>query len=68
MKRKSIGSAFYKDKLIKMFDQMKKVVQNKLEHWEKTYEKDNKPMNIVEEINRIQIEIIMGCAFGEEVF
>ena len=49
-----------------MTEEIKRIVQSKLEHWEKEFEIKNRSFNIVEEINIIQTEIIMHIAFGQD--
>ena len=49
-----------------MTEEIKRIVQSKLEHWEREFEIKNKSFNIVEEINSIQTEIIMYIAFGQD--
>mmetsp|Transcript_25393 Transcript_25393/g.19132 ORF Transcript_25393/g.19132 Transcript_25393/m.19132 type:complete len:156 (-) Transcript_25393:1037-1504(-) len=63
-KRKALGSAFYKNKLTKMLEIVKVIVQDKMKEWEEKYVKEGKVMNAMEELEDIHMRIIMGCAFG----
>lgn len=66
-KRKSLSTAFYKDKLSKMMDIIREVVTNYVKYMEKEFIQTGKPFNLAEKINELQVKIILNCAFGVDV-
>jgi cytochrome P450 len=63
-KRKILSSAFYKDKLVRMTDTIRKVVAQKIEEFEHNYVATGEPMDIVREMGDLQMRIILVSAFG----
>ena len=49
-----------------MCEIMKEVLQKKLNSWEENYEKTGKSFDLVVEMNEVQTELILSCAFGED--
>ena len=66
-KRKIISAAFYKEKLVKMTFLVKQELKISLEMWKEKYVKTGKEMNVVSEITDIYTEVILACAFGEDI-
>lgn len=52
-KRKKMSIAFYKDKLIKMVDIVKKCMQEKVEEFNTKFIKNKEQMNLIAEISNI---------------
>lgn len=52
-KRKSVSSAFYKEKLIQMTEKVKDALQRKLDEWELNYLKQDKEFDLVSEMNNL---------------
>eukprot|EP00347_Sterkiella_histriomuscorum_P023205 403335549 len=70
-KRKTISSAFYKDKLYKMVEQMKEVVAEKIEEMQHKFINDKEGQlvgfDLLEQLNQIHIRVILNTAFGEDL-
>mmetsp|Transcript_9768 Transcript_9768/g.9552 ORF Transcript_9768/g.9552 Transcript_9768/m.9552 type:complete len:106 (-) Transcript_9768:147-464(-) len=49
-KRKALGSAFYKNKLIKMLEIVKVILNEKLDEWEREYVSKDKAFDLMAEI------------------
>lgn len=64
--RKLIGSSFYKDKLLKMVEIIKKLVNAKVTNLETNYLNKDKAFNIIEEFDTLHTSIILTSAFGQE--
>ena len=60
-KRKAISSSLYKEKLIKMTEIMKAIVNETLIEWEK-----KKTIELVGETSILLMKIILACAFGRK--
>lgn len=52
-KRKSLSVAFYKEKLMKMLEVVKKCMEDKILEWRKNFVSTGKPMDIIAEISKI---------------
>ena len=63
-KRKVLSSAFYKDKLIKMTEQIREIVADKITEIERDHVETKQPMDIIKEIGDLQMRIILISAFG----
>ncbi len=63
-KRKSLSTAFYKDKLGKMMNIIREVVTSYVKLLEKDFINTETPFNLAEKINELQVKIILNCAFG----
>ncbi len=63
-KRKLIGSAFYKDKLLKMVETIKKCVSDKAKSLEEKYQSNDKEFDLIAELDELHTRIIMTSAFG----
>lgn len=63
-KRKSLSAAFYKEKLGKMMNIIRKVVTSYVKLIEKDYIKTGTAFNLAQKINDLQVKIILNCAFG----
>ena len=63
-KRKLIGSAFYKEKLLVMVEEIKKIVSTKVQQIEDTYLKQGKAFNLLEQLDEVHTRIILTTAFG----
>jgi cytochrome P450 len=65
-KRKLIGSGFYKDKMLKMVEIIKKCVTDKAASLEERYLKSGQAFDIIAELDELHTRIIMTSAFGQE--
>lgn len=65
-KRKKISSAFYKDKLIKMFEVVKKTTLNKVEKWKMEIADKEKEIDFIYELEQHLSQCIQGSLFGSE--
>jgi cytochrome P450 len=63
-KRKVLSSAFFKDKLLRMTEEIREIVAVKIEEMEKAYLVTGKPMNLIQEIGDLHMRIILVSAFG----
>jgi cytochrome P450 len=63
-KRKVLSSAFYKDKLVRMTENIRKVISQKIEEFELNYVRTSQPMDLVKEIGDLHMRIILVSAFG----
>lgn len=66
-KRKVLSTAFYKEKLIMMCDIVKQCVNEKVEDIKVRFVRTGKEMNLMQEISKTFVKIIMTCAFGEDL-
>ena len=66
-KRKSLSVAFYKEKLMLMCDIVKQCMAEKVAEIKEKYVKPKKEMDLIHEISKTFIKIILTCAFGEDL-
>lgn len=60
-KRKSLSSAFYKQKLVKMTESIKRITLEHMKLW-----KEKGQIDLISAINEIQTDIILECGFGKK--
>jgi cytochrome P450 len=66
-RRKTLSTAFYKDKLMKMAELSKGVVASEVKRWHEQFSETGQPLDIVSELTVIQNNIILSCAFGQDL-
>ncbi len=66
-KRKTLSTAFYKEKLLMMCEIVKQCMHEKVEDLKARFSRPGKDMNLMQEISKMFIKIIMMCAFGEDL-
>jgi cytochrome P450 len=66
-KRKVLSAAFYKEKLIMMCDLVKQCMNDKIRDLKTRFAKTGLEMNLMQEISKTYVKIIMTCAFGEDL-
>ena len=66
-KRKVLAVAFYKEKMIKMVDIVKQCMADSNLRWRKLYVEQKKPMDLIDEISKTLIKILLMCSFGEDI-
>lgn len=66
-KRKSLSVAFYKEKMLKMIDIVKDCMRSSMIDWKEKYAKTGTPMDIIEEVAKILIKVMLTCSFGEDL-
>ena len=63
-KRKVMSAAFYKDKLVKMTEVVREVVNQKIKEMESDYIDTGKLMNVAREMGDMQNRIFLTAVFG----
>jgi|LauGreDrversion4_2_1035121.scaffolds.fasta_scaffold1033780_1 cytochrome P450 len=63
-KRKVLSSAFYKEKLIKMTEQIRQIMADKIYEMERDFVAPGKPIDVIKEMGDIQMRVILIAAFG----
>lgn len=66
-KRKSLAVAFYKDKMLKMIDLVKGCMEQSVLEWRHKYSSTGQPMDIIEEVSKVLVRIMLTCAFGKDL-
>ena len=66
-KRKSLAVAFYKEKLLKMIDIVKDCMGKKVQEWREKFVKPKKQMDLIAEISKTFVMVLLSCAFGEDL-
>ena len=66
-RRKILSSAFYKDKVIFMVEQVKNVLIDKVQYWEETFVKKDQAFDIFSELQNLAASIIFTCTYGDDV-
>lgn len=66
-KRKSLSVAFYKEKMLKMIDLVKDCMEQTAASWKEKYIKTGQTMDIIEEVAKILIKVMLTCSFGEDL-
>ena len=65
-RRKVLSTAFYKEKLMQMMVIVKNCMTEKVAHWQKEFVDTGKPMDMIQEVSRVFIKIVLCCTFGKD--
>ncbi len=66
MRRKTLASAFYKEKLHKMVEVIRECSRLELAEWKADLARGINSFDLIQKIQNYEVKIILTCAFGEE--
>jgi len=66
-RRSAISPAFYKGKLVKLFELAKSVVYKTNERWKNLSAGGRTRISFMDEVSSMHVKILLKCAFGEDL-